>query len=102
ERRTAIKNSIHALLVAEGRAMQAGPAMWKPDSVARLRELCKPMNECAKQELWAGHLWMELELLDALQEQIALIDTKLEAIGDADAKVIRLRTIPGVGPRLAE
>jgi len=53
ERRTAIKNAIHALLVAEGRAMPAGPRAWKPDALAKLRELAKPMEQCAKEELWS-------------------------------------------------
>jgi transposase len=102
ERRTRIKNSIHALLVAEGRAMKAGPEMWKPDSISRLRELAKPIGECSKDQLWAGHLWMELEQLDDIEEQIVMLDKKLNEIGDADKQVRRLRTIPGVGPRLGE
>ena len=102
ERRTRIKNSIHALLVAEGRAMKAGKQAFKPASLSKLRELARPMDQCSKQQLWSGHLWMELEQLDELEEQIALLDRKLDGLGDADHRVIRLRTIPGVGPRLSE
>ena len=97
ERRTRIKNSIHALLVAEGRAMKAGKQAFKPASLSKLRELARPMDQCSKQQLWSGHLWMELEQLDELEEQIALLDRKLDGLGDADHRVIRLRTIPGVG-----
>lgn len=103
ERRTAIKNSIHALLVCEGRAMKAGRDVWGVKSIEALRELARPINQCpSKEELWSGHLWMELENLEHLTKQIALLDEKLDALGDADHRVIRLQTIPGVGPRLSE
>lgn len=102
ERRTRIKNSIHALLVAEGKAMKAGREMWTGESMKGLRELARPIDRCSKQELWSGHLWMELEQLEALQGQIDLLDKKLDELGEADERVIRLQTIPGVGPRLSE
>ena len=97
ERRTRVKNAIHALLVADGRAA------WRPESMAALRALARPIGECATlDELWAGHLHTELACLDHLQEQVDRLDARLDALGAADARVIRLRTIPGVGPRLAE
>lgn len=102
ERRTAIKNSIHAILVCEGRAMKAGPGAWSASSLAGLRKLARPMGQCSMDELGSGHLWMELKNLDHLNEQIELLDKKLNELGDADARVIRLKTIPGVGPRLSE
>lgn len=102
ERRTRIKNSIHALLVSEGKAMHAGPEAWSPESLSKLRELSKPIQECSKDELWAGHLWMELEGLDHLMEQVMELDKKLNELGSEDQRVIRLQTIPGVGPRLSE
>ena len=102
ERRTAVKNAIHALLVAEGRAMKAGREGWSSESLATLKALAKPIARCGIDELWAGHLWMELQNLEHLQEQIAALDKKLNALAEADHRVIRLRTIPGVGPRLGE
>ena len=102
ERRTAIKNAIHALLVAEGRAMKAGKEAWTEQSLANLWKLAKPIGECSKDALWSGHLWMELKNLDHLMEQIEALDRKLDGLGDADHRVIRLKTIPGVGPRLSE
>jgi transposase len=102
ERRTAIKNSIHALLVVEGRAMMGGREVWTGESMAKLRKLAKTIKECSKDELWSGHLQMELDSLDHLVEQIEELDRKLDALGDADSRVIRLKTIPGVGPRLSE
>ena len=103
ERRTRIKNSIHAILVREGRAMQGGRDVWKAESLSKLRALSKPIDECsAKDTLWQGHLSMELDGLDHIMEQIVTLDQKLDALGAADARVMRLQTIPGVGPRLSE
>lgn len=102
ERRTAIKNSIHALMVVEGRAMKSGRQQWRPELLSELRKLARPIEQCDAQQLWAAHLWMELESLDHLMQQITELDRKLEALGNADHRVIRLQTIPGVGPRLSE
>ena len=83
--------------------MRAGSTAWTPESIAAMRRaLAQPIGDCSIDELWAGHLWMELENLEHLQAQVAALDKKLNAIGEADARVIRLRTIPGVGPRLSE
>ena len=102
ERRTRVKNAIHALLVAEGRAV-TGRAAWAPESMAALRESARPIGDCAtKDELWSGHLRMELDQLDFLEREIAALEAKLDALGAADPQVIRLQTIPGVGPRLSE
>src|SRR5262245_2070881 len=102
ERRTAIQNSIHALMVSEGRAMKAGRQRWRAELLAELWKLARPIEQCGIQDSWAGHLWMELESLDHLMEQIEKLDRKLDALGNADHRVIRLKTIPGVGPRLSE
>ena len=45
---------------------------------------------------------MELDGLDQLSERIDTLDTKLNELGEADDRVMRLQTIPGVGPRLSE
>jgi transposase len=45
---------------------------------------------------------MELDNLEHLQRQIDELDKKLNALGETDERVRRLRTIPGVGPRLSE
>jgi transposase len=102
ERRTAIKNSIHALLVCEGQAMAGGREMWSERSLSQLRKLAREIGTCSKEQLWAGHLQMELDSLDHLMKQIQELDQKLDEVGKTDARVIRLQTIPGVGPRLSE
>jgi transposase len=46
--------------------------------------------------------WEELQQLQTIQERIATVEEKLNALGRADRRVQLLRTIPGVGPRLSE
>ena len=75
--------------------MQAGRQAWAEESLSKLRELARPIQECSKDQLWAGQLWMELESLDHLMEQVAMLDTKLNELGSSDARVIRLQTMPG-------
>lgn len=102
-RRTAVRNAIHSILVAQGRAMPGRRSMWSDDAMSQLRDLARPLGECATMdELWRGHLQMELDQLDELCQRIVELDRKLDALGEADARVRRLRTIPGVGPRLSE
>lgn len=102
DRRTAVRNAIHSILVAQGMAMPGRRTSWSDDSMSKLRVLARPLSECGIEELWRGHLQMELEQLDELCRRIDELDHKLDALGDADARVLRLRTIPGVGPRLSE
>jgi len=102
ERRTRIKNKIHAILVSEGKAISGGRKVWSEESLAELCRLARPLSDCPIEELWRGQLHMELEGLDDLDRLIATLDKKLDALGEKNAEVIRLQTIPGVGPRLSE
>jgi transposase len=103
DRRTSVRNAIHSILVAQGKAIPGRRSVWCDDSMSQLAELAKPLSECTTmEELWRGHLKMELEHLDELCQRIVELDHKLDAIGEADQRVRRLRTIPGVGPRLSE
>jgi len=102
ERRTRVKNKVHALLVSEGRAISGGRQAWSQASLAELSRLAKPIADCTMDELWQGQLHLELEALDDLNHAVERLDGKLNALGDGDARVIRLQTIPGVGPRLSE
>ena len=49
-----------------------------------------------------NELDIELTQLDSLTAQLDVAEKKLEAIGKNDPRIVRLRTIPGVGPRTAE
>lgn len=102
ERRTRIKNRIHAILVSEGRAISGGPKAWRDASLAGLCRLAKPIADCTIDQLWQGQLHMELAALDDLDHAVAQLDQRLDELGARDARVRRLQTIPGVGERLSE
>ena len=55
-----------------------------------------------KEGLWKGHLDSELNLLDNISQELKVLESKLNALGEADEKIKLLRTVPGVGPRLSE
>ena len=101
-RRTAIRNSIRSLLDMQGHRMALGAKAWTQAGIERLRAMALPAMTCDPEALWRGQLGVELTLLLQLQEQIRLIESKLDALAEADARTTRLRTIPGVGPRLSE
>jgi transposase len=103
DRRTAVRNAIHSILVAQGMAMPGRRSAWSDDAMTQLRDLARPLGDCVSMDdLWRGHLHMELEQLDELCRRVAELDAKLDAIGQADDRVRRRRTIPGVGPRCSE
>jgi transposase len=59
--------------------------------------MARPLAEVGPAELWRGELWEELQQLQMMQTQIASVEEKLNAIGEADTRVQLLRTVPGVG-----
>jgi transposase len=101
-RRTAIKNSIRAVLDRVGMAMPAGAKAWTAAGIKYLRSEAKAFEECRVSELWRGQLFIELGQYEAVEKAISQTELKLDAMGSSDAKVQLLQSIPGVGPRLAE
>lgn len=101
-RRTKIKNHIRDLLVREGEILPRGHSCWTRMGIATLAAMTRPFSEVGMAELWRGELAVELAQLRVMQEQIAIVEEQLNAIGAAEPRVQLLRTIPGVGPRLAE
>jgi transposase len=101
-RRTKIKNHIRDLLLREGQILPRGHKCWTQVGVAALAAMARTFDEVALDQLWRAELGIELEQLREVQEKVQAVEDKLNAIGDADARVQLLRTIPGVGPRLAE
>jgi transposase len=101
-RRTKIKNHIRDLLLREGQILARGTKCWSQLGLAHLNSLGLPLSEVSLAELWRGELHEELQQLQEIQQRIAVVEEKLNVIGAADARVQLLRTIPGVGPRLAE
>jgi transposase len=101
-RRAKVKNHIRDLLVSEGQILPRGAKCWTQVGWAHLEALAKPFKETARHELWRGQLHVELRQLQELQREIEQVEEKLDAIAKAEPRVALLRTIPGVGPRLAE
>jgi len=101
-RRSKVKNHIRDLLVSAGQLLPRGAQCWTQLGRAHLEALAHPLATVDWAELWRGQLEIELRQLQALQEEIAKIEEKLQAIASADPRVALLRTVPGVGPRLAE
>jgi len=101
-RRTAIKNRIRSILHGEGLSMPGKAKGWSPASLDRLGELAEPMELVSVDELWRGQLHEELDALAEIECRVIRIEQRLDAMGRADERVERLRTIPGIGPRTAE
>jgi len=101
-RRGRIKNHIRDLLLAEGQLLARGAKCWTQLGLARLQALARPLSEVGMSELWRGQLALELRQLEAVQQEMAALEEKLAALAAADSRIKLLRTIPGVGARLAE
>lgn len=102
ERITAIKNHIRAILTRQGVSMPAGKGGWTARSLGRLMTRARPLEAVSAEDLWRGELHQELALLSANQRALGELEAKLNALGRREGQVQRLRTIPGVGARLAE
>lgn len=101
-RRGKIKNHIRDLLLSEGQLLPRGAKCWTQLGVAHLEALARPLSEAGVNELWRGQLHLELRQLREIQQEIALVEAKLDALARSEPRVALLRTIPGVGPRLSE
>lgn len=101
-RRTAIKNSIRAILHMQGLSMPGGKNGWTQRSIRALAQLAQPLIDAPKDELWRGQLSIELQTLAHHQELVEQVEAKLQKLAQADDRVQLLQTIPGVGPRLGE
>jgi len=97
-----VKNNIRAILDKEGLTMAAGKSGWSKESIEQLNAMALPMEKCDGDNLWRGSLRVELEMLVKAMELIKEVEDKLNHIAEDDKRVCLLRTIPGVGPRLAE
>ena len=102
DRRTGIKNTIRSVLDSQAIAMPTRSTGWTQASIAELKKLSKPLSRCSVEELWKGELHSELRGLREIQKLIEEADRKLNQLAAADDRVKRLKTMPGVGDRLAE
>ena len=97
-----IKSRMRALLCEQGMGHAGGKKGWTEAGVAVLRREARALSECGAEDLWRGQLALELARLESLEGQIRQVEEKLETLASEDDRVRRVRTIPGVGPRLAE
>jgi|SRR6516165_8327121 transposase len=102
QRRTKIKNHIRDLLLREGQLLPRYRSAWTQEGIANLEAMSQPLSEVSMAELWRGELAVELAQFTAVQGQLADLVAKLDELGAANRGVQLLRTISGVGPRLAE
>ena len=96
-----MKCTIRAWFVNHGIEIDTGEKAWHSGR-ERINSFRKPLVDCEPHELWKGELDLELTQFDALTVQLESVVKKLEALGKADPRIQRIRTIPGVGPRTAE
>ena len=101
-RRTRIKNRIRSLLQCQGLSMPRGARGWAAESLLRLTKLACPVERVSPDQLWRCELHEELDALRVAAARIKRIERRLDAVNRADARVMRLRTIPGIGVRTAE
>ena len=101
-RRTAIKNSIRAVLDRQGLTHASGKKGWAREGLATLGLMAYPIDKVDSDELWRGQLDIELKALEQIEGLIAQVEVKLEALAKSNKRIALLQTIPGVGPRLAE
>ena len=108
-RRTAIKNAIRSILHRQAIPMPAGKKGWTQAQRRRLDGLAGCSTDFAEfweglepQEWWRGQLAEELEQLRAVESAISSVERRLDKFAEGDARVKRVRSAPGVGPRLSE
>ena len=102
--RRSIQLAIRAIFCAQGiTGVPRGKSAWSQEGLGWLRKHARPLEEIKDlEQLWRGRLHVELETFDAINRALKTVEDKLNKLGSADARVRRLQTIPGVGPRLAE
>lgn len=102
KRRTQIKNNIRALLEKEGMSLRGGKNGWSKASIEQLKTMSLPIQDCSFEDLWKGQLHLELVSLEHLNKLIGEVESKLDELASDDKNIKILRSVAGVGPRLAE
>jgi transposase len=102
--RRSIQLAIRALFSAQGiTGVPKGTSAWTQEGLGWLRKHARPLEEISDvEQLWRGRLHVELETFEAVSQALKKVEDTLNKLGSADARIRRLQTIPGVGPRLAE
>ena len=102
KRATASKNRIRAILDRQGDRWPAGKKGWTIAAMEELAKLARPLSECVDEQMWRGMLEEELACLKHTLERMTQVERKLDAMADANPRVRRLTSTPGVGNRTAE
>jgi transposase len=101
-RRTQSRNAIRSIYNQQGLSLARGNKQWTRAGVAQLQADARPLETCEVDDLWRGRLSVELTLMTAVDAQLRILDAKLDQLAAADPRVALLRSVKGVGPRLAE
>jgi transposase len=101
-RRTQIKNTIRAILNKEGLMIPKGKNGWTAAGLQFLHEQSLSIEKVDIENMWRGQLWMELKMLDSVSKAVKEVEKKLDHLAKSDEQIIRLKSIAGLGPRLAE
>lgn len=75
---------------------------WTQARIATLQSHVRPLDDVDLNELWRAELECELNALCMIEELVNRVEKKLDEIEQQQERCRLLRTIPGVGPRLAE
>lgn len=103
ETNVACKNRIRQMLRVNADARMAGGKNgWSAATRRWIRRQARPLADCAPEELWRGMLSIEMDLLEYVEQQRCQLDGRLDQIALADKRVQLLKTLPGVGTRVAE
>lgn len=108
-RRTAIKNTIRAILNRQAIGMPSGRSGWTNAFRKTLDRLAGVGDDAAAfwatlepREWWRGQLAEELRQLDEVCCALSSVEQRLDAYAAKNRHIRRLRSAPGVGPRLSE
>lgn len=108
-RRTAIKNTIHSILARQSLGMPTGKKGWTNAQRRGLDRLAGAGDDLAAfwaslepEEWWRGQLAEELRQLDEVGCAISSVEKRLNAYVAQNRPAQRLRSTPGIGPRLSE
>jgi len=82
--------------------MKAGRKGWSKGSVEMLNKMTVEFECCDMSNLWKIQLSLELRQLDAVEKCIDAVEKKLNKLADGDENIKILRSVDGIGPRLAE
>lgn len=103
KRLTQSKNIIRALLQAQDIKMLRGKNAWTQKGTEYLKAMARPFDDIDDvEQLWRGQLHTELNVFDAINNELKQVTAKLDSFAKKDHNIELLKTIPGVGPRVAE